>query len=750
MDLRVVTHYLNIGNFTGFAILLLLNILLAGCGGGEGGGGEGPMVDISFPLPNSNLGGEADRVVLRGRVTTTDGARVNQVLINNQSFRMVTQKPPADLPDGDMPMVEFDRDDSSHWFAQIALLQQVNDISIDASDDRNRSTSVTLAVQNGATFSRPVDVVLDSTNNRVLLVDSSSAALLAVNLASGDRRLISGLNTGTGVSFVSPKGLALDIANNRALVVDSSRPGRGLNALLAVDLTTGNRTVISNEDITRATDVALDMANNRVLWVKSSALLAVDLNSGEQVVVSQEGEAGDGIPFSIPEYVVLAANGRALVVDAGLAALLEVDLSNGDRRVISGVSTGSGTALQFPRAAAVDADNSRALVVDEGLNAVLEIDLSNGNRRVISNISKGQGPLFGIPEGIAFDMANNRVLVVDFESLLEVDLVSGDRRVISDPNAIQIAGPSFFQPRGVTLDKTNNRLLVADGGRAEDGRSPNYSLLEVDLATGDRRLISGADRGVGPMFILLESVALDAANNRALVTDIRLDALLAVDLTSGDRRVISDADKGDGPSLNRPLDMVLDAANNRALVLDPSLTALLEIDLDNGDRRVISDASRGVGLPFEGPSGVVLDAANNRAFVVDPDLGISPDKSAVLKVDLDSGDREILSGVGNKGAGPVFGRPISIALDLDNNRVLVGDGANGGLKALFEVDLTSGDRQVISDSANGSGPAFNAVLNMALDSDNNRIFLADLVSNTLVVVDLISGDKAIYSGRINN
>ncbi len=63
--------------------ILRLGILLlplVGCGSDSNdGGGEGSTIDISFPLPNSNLAGETDRITIRGRSVKKDGANVHQV-----------------------------------------------------------------------------------------------------------------------------------------------------------------------------------------------------------------------------------------------------------------------------------------------------------------------------------------------------------------------------------------------------------------------------------------------------------------------------------------------------------------------------------------------------------------------------------------------------------------------------------------------------------------------------------------------
>jgi hypothetical protein len=69
-------------------------------------------------------------------------------------------------------------------------------------------------------------------------IDSSLAAVVAVDISTGDRIILSDDLTGMGANFSFPLGIALDSANNRALVVDSS-----LAAVIAVEPISGDRII---------------------------------------------------------------------------------------------------------------------------------------------------------------------------------------------------------------------------------------------------------------------------------------------------------------------------------------------------------------------------------------------------------------------------------------------------------------------------------------------------------------------------
>lgn len=744
MGISTVVRHLNPGTLLQVTMLLMW-LALTGCGGDgdsrsyDGGISErkGVRLDISFPLPDSNLAGQTDRITMRGRAVTEDNARITQVFVNNPVFLANNKQPSAGL--SDKAIAEFDQADPSRWSTQIALLRQFNEIVVEASDNRGRVRTVTLALRNAPMLTKPELVVLDTANQRALVIDLGSNALLAVDLASGDLSVISDGNTGAGPEFILPSGMVLDAANHRALVAESSRGGvTGLRALLEVDLATGNRAVIS--DVNTGTgpvfsgpdDVALDAVNNRAL-VADIALVAVDLTNGNRSVIS-DANTGTGPEFSSLDAVALdAANNRALVYDDDLKALLAVYLNTGDRSLIADASTGAGPIFTYSDLTRVelDATNDRALLLNDWIldASLLAVDLASGDRSVISDANTGAGPMFISPRSLAIDMTNHRALVTDrsLGALLTVDLESGTRSIIAGKNTG--TEHSFESPQGVALDKANRRELLTDRGLG--------ALLAVDLASGDLSVISDSNIGVGPAFRAPEGVALDASNDRALVTDSILGSLLAVDLASGDRSVISDKGTGAGPEFHFPTNIVLDPTNQRALVMEDSrgLNALLAVNLASGDRSVISDGNTGIGPGFNFPTGIALDGANHRALVMDSGI------DALLAIDLSSGNRTIISDA-NIGTGPNFNDPESVVLDAANHRALVADRS---IDAMLAVDLASGDRSFVSGLRTGAGPAFSYPTSVALDAADHRAFVVEdsLGLNALLAVDLDSGDRVI-------
>lgn len=282
----------------------------------------------------------------------------------------------------------------------------------------------------GPPLDQPVSMVFDSGGGEVLLVELTLDAVIAVDIETAARRVVSGAGIGTGPTLGYPSGIALDTASARLLVADPGFGG-GLSALVSVDLADGARTIISGPGIGAGTafqdpwDVAVDVPAGRAFVVDRGllAVVAVDLATGDRSV---------GPPFGDPYSVAYdAARHRLIVADLSPPSVLAVDVVTGDLTELSGPTTGSGPALQIP--VQVRLAGARALVADGGLGALVAVDLVTGERAVVSGGVVGSGPPFGFPH-CAVQFGNCDLALVadkDTDTLYGVDLATGSRTVIS-------------------------------------------------------------------------------------------------------------------------------------------------------------------------------------------------------------------------------------------------------------------------------------------------------------------------------
>ncbi|NOY63157.1 MAG: hypothetical protein GXP10_08415, partial [Gammaproteobacteria bacterium] len=104
------------------------------------------------------------------------------------------------------------------------------------------------------------------------------------------------------------------------------------------------------------------------------AVVAVDLTSGARTILSDATTPDAANPFSFPVGITLdVTNGRALVIDGsfGLNAVVAVDLTSGARTILSDATTpDAANPFSSPFGITLDAVNNRALVVDGDLDAV--------------------------------------------------------------------------------------------------------------------------------------------------------------------------------------------------------------------------------------------------------------------------------------------------------------------------------------------------------------------------------------------
>jgi len=292
----------------------------------------------------------------------------------------------------------------------------------------------------------------------------------------------------------SPVGLVLDTAHNRILLMDL-----WFDVVSAIDLTSGVRTVLSERGLIdnhvgqmmKSHSMTIDSVHNRLLVADDDlqAVIAIDLTSGLRTVLSSNTFPSEVNAFISPADIVLdGANNRALVADSGLSAIIAVDLTSGERSILSdnSKSTQVDVRLFAPGALALDSVHNRVLVSDlspHGFTPILiAVDLTSGARTLlVETLNEVEG--FQINGDIAFDEANHRVLLVDsnLDAVIAFDLITGVRAIFSG-NGIPDAMNNLNTPTGIAIDSPNNRALVADFRL--------NAVVSVDLVTGERTIFA--------------------------------------------------------------------------------------------------------------------------------------------------------------------------------------------------------------------------------------------------------------------
>jgi DNA-binding beta-propeller fold protein YncE len=309
-------------------------------------------------------------------------------------------------------------------------------------------------------------LVLDAGAGRVLVSrsrDFDTAEVVAVDLDTGEVARISGLGLGSGPELAQPDDMVLDEARGRVLIADSKH-----DAVIAVDLATGDRTFLwdatsPGRPVLGPTGLALDAQQGRALVVDDErrSLYAVDLETGQLTRISDD-LAGSGPALRVPSAIAMdVAEGRVLIGDRGGSELVAVALATGERSVLSSDAAGEGPSLGAIFSVALDAQRQRVLAVDLEAQALLAVDLASGRRSALASAGDGRQPPLAEPRLVTIDEAGDQAVVSMRDGLVTVDLATGDRAMLA-------AGVRYSQWLGVQPECSRVLSVFSDDVRAVD------------------------------------------------------------------------------------------------------------------------------------------------------------------------------------------------------------------------------------------------------------------------------------------
>jgi hypothetical protein len=400
----------------------------------------------------------------------------------------------------------------------------------------------------------PSRMKLDVAQGRLLVVDGApepsfitndwdnQQQIVAVDLVDLTTQVLSGPDYGAGYLPGAPYALALDEARDRAYFAD-----RYGGRITAVDLTTGDRTLVHDADV--GAGLALDNVNSILLWPPAAPNLLLGATANHESWMTIELSNGDRaqLPILAPalswptDLVVEPAAGCArtvIALDKHVSTLVRLDLMSGEQWVITSPETAEGPlvaggfTLGGP-GLALDADGERVLATNVD-DALLAVDLVTGTRTVIADAETGEGPALQEAAGVAWDDRSAlapRALVATSEGVVVVNPTTGDRNYLTGSEE---GAPTLVRRVALSPDGSSLVALTATG------------LFSVDTITGASILLSGRASygselvGAGPAFDDAPmTLQVDFSRGIAYVLDIALMAIVAIDLTSGDRVLAS-------------------------------------------------------------------------------------------------------------------------------------------------------------------------------------------------------------------
>lgn len=253
-------------------------------------------------------------------------------------------------------------------------------------------------------------------------------------------------------------------------------------------------------------------------------------------------------------------------------------------------------------------------------------------------------------------------------------------------------------------------IVVASLG--ESSTNGDGAIFKVDPTTGDRIIISGPGVGAGPGF---ESYGVSVATVDDLYFVDGLSAIPAVyhvDVATGNRQVIASPTTGTGPVIQSPFDIVV-RSDGKLIVSDGLSGVLVLIDPVTLERSVVSGPGVGTGPDFYAPAGLSLDS-QGEIFVTTANT--DDRATALFKVNAMTGDRELISAI-DIGGGPGPDLWPDVAIDETGQPLVTNFGGASPTPAVLSVDLTTGDRTIVSSSGIGIGPALFQPAGIGIESD---------------------------------
>lgn len=212
--------------------------------------------------------------------------------------------------------------------------------------------------------------------------------IISIDTTTGERKLVSDNTRGTGVNFVNPTSLSMG-SNNQLYVADNSS-----ETILAVDIVTGNRTLVANPDtLAFGIDAPLHLVadnsqnNDRLFmlpnveanYVLELNLLATPVTSA-LVTNSVDSSQGSVTIHSEPRGIVVDPRLNALFIEdefGHTAQIVKVDLATGDRTQL--VTTGfSGAYITY------DTEKQLLYVVGGAVPGLLVVDPLTAQKVLIS------------------------------------------------------------------------------------------------------------------------------------------------------------------------------------------------------------------------------------------------------------------------------------------------------------------------------------------------------------------------------
>ena len=295
-----------------------------------------------------------------------------------------------------------------------------------------------------------------------------------------------------------------------------------------------------------------------------------------------------------------------------------------------------------PFAIELNQDATLALVVNRNSNSVSIVNLAD-------NLIRNTITVGTFPTSVAINPNTNQAVVTNYgsDNVSVIDIGSATVVATITVGKADTSNPSFrYNPRDVAIDTANNIAIVAN----LNGNSVSL----IDLNSNSLIVAEPIPVGTNPI-----SVAYYREKDIALVANYQSNSVSVIDMKN--RARIRDISVG-----LKPVDIALNLQTKKAVVVNSDTNDISVLDLDKASNLVSSpvDATVTVGSR---PFGAVINPSTNFAAVV------SSGNKSISMVNLGDNTKftTVVTGIGDT--------PTHIALNPANNTALVASPTNDSI-----------------------------------------------------------------------
>lgn len=566
-------------------------------------------------------------------------------------------------------------------------------------------------------------LALSPSRTDIYVLDKELKAVVKINISTGLRTTISSPTVGGGSTFNDPKDIIIN-SNETIAYVSDQRGSYG--AIFSVDLSNGNRTIVSDRatgtgsgpDLDNVTSIVLNTSENSIYVLDGVFIYSVYLSNGNRALVTDGSVSEPGQTFGNVVKLALSSSDDLFAIDRlnGMQTIriFSIDKGSGNRTYSDyDLSTNS---IPVDDTITFDVNSNRVYALTDTSNTLYVL---NTQTRSVVEI---QGPpdriLMGNVFAITHDPASQRVYFLDdrYQGVLTTDVNSQLTSIIST----SLKGQGYIGTFGNKQRAPTRVIINTDETIAYISEISFDSIYQVDLTSGDKTLLSNN-------FSNPSGIYLNNAEDTLYIVDSSNDNLVSMNIATREITVISSDIIGSGPTFNDPVGVVLNSDETIAYVSDAGANAVYEVDLSTGARSEIT----GTGQLLVNPGDIDIDANDNKIYVAESMY------NDIVEIDISTGNRTPAN-VGTVGLDPV-------GVVNASNELYATCRSN---RALYLVNKGSTLVSTISDSANGTGHDFFLINGAAaarkVDNPSN-IYIVDQIQGILFRVDVATGNRTIVS-----